>query len=145
MNSSIRIIGRAVAICGGVDCPIFICVYHRKKVIINFDIYHHLQIMRFLCRDKGNLKSKHKTFSLLPQPLFPFQQTGLDVMFENVKQHHAGKSLKQTKDHISQMGVQTDISLEDKQIRHFQKIFDDAFHKLNVNTQVQGSKFPVPG
>jgi len=101
--------------------------------------------MRFLCRDKGNLKSKHKTFSLLPQPLVPYQQTGLDVMFETVKQHHAGKSLKQTKDHISQMGVQTDIPLEDKPIRHFQKIFDNAFHKLNTVPQLKHRLRQMPG
>ncbi|MCI0512104.1 hypothetical protein L0128_02720 [candidate division KSB1 bacterium] len=55
-------------ICGGVDCPLFIGVYYRQQVVINFNIYQHFPGMRFLCRDKGSLNSKHKTFSLYPKP-----------------------------------------------------------------------------
>lgn len=114
-------------------------------MIINFMIYFHFPIMRFLCRDKGNLKSKHKTFSLLPYPLVPYQQTGLEVMLETVKHQHAGKSLKQTKDHISQMGVNTDLPLDDKQIHNFWKIFTDAFIKLITVPQLKHRLRQMPG
>lgn len=121
----------ACPICGGAACPLAIGVYYRKKVVINFKTYSNLPIMRFLCRDTGQRASPHKTFSLLPQPLVPYHQHALEVMFETVKQQQTGQTLTQTQDHISQMGVDTDIALEKKQLHHFQHILADAFIKLN--------------
>jgi len=121
----------ACPICGGAACPLAIGVYYRKKVVINFKTYYDFPVQRFLCRDTGQRASPHKTFSLLPQPLVPYHQHALEVMFETVKQQQTGQTLTQTQDHISQMGVDTDIALEKKQIHHFQHILADAFIKLN--------------
>ena len=53
-------------------------------------------------------------------------------MYETLKYQQTGKTYAQIKDHISQMGTETDIPLENKQIDDFNEIFTAAYCKLNA-------------
>jgi len=120
-------------LCNGVDCPIPLKPYHRKCVIINYITYYNFPIIRLLCCMKGDILPKDRTFSLLPSMLTPYRQSDLKMMHDTLKfSHKTGKTFQQTKLHISNMGIQTDIPLENKQIRDFKTIFSAAFFKLNA-------------
>ncbi len=82
---------------------------------------------------KRKKKSTHKTFSLLPYPLIPYHRHGLNVIVDIVNfHHHNGSSLVQTKDFISDKGVNTDLPLENNQIHDFMNIFSQALLKLTT-------------
>jgi hypothetical protein len=89
------------------------------------------------CRQKGKIKPKHKTFSLLPHMLVPYHQIDINTMHETLRYQKSGKTLEQTKDHISQMGDQDAPLLENKQIHDFGDIFNQAFDKLNSVPQLK--------
>lgn len=85
-----------------------------------------------MCQRKGHEKSTHKTFSLLPYPLIPYHRHGLNVMVDTVNfHHHHGFSLAQTKDFISDQGVNSDLPLENNHIHDFMRICAQALLKLS--------------
>jgi hypothetical protein len=94
--------------------------------------YYNVPIARWLCRQKGPLKPKHRTFSLLPSALIPYHSHDLNLMLETVsyQQQQPKTTFEQTKTYISDNAQQPDIDLENNQIKHFQKLIIIAFTKL---------------
>jgi hypothetical protein len=126
-------------LCGGKDCAVRIGFYYRKQIIFEFKIYKNVPIPRWLCRKKGHLKTRHRTFSLLPSALIPYHSHDLSLISETVKhkQQTPGATFEQSKSYISNKGIDTDISLENNQINDFQKIFNNAFTKLMAIPQLK--------
>ncbi len=105
--------------------------YTRKKMVIKNKTYHGVPIPRWKCRQKGALKSPHRTFSLLPHALIPYHQHDLDTLFATLKfLGQEQNTLKDTKDFISAQGIATDIAIENSQIHDFQNIFSQSLMKL---------------
>ena len=126
-------------LCSGKDCAVRIGFYYRKQVVMFFIAYSDVPIPRWLCRKKGHLKPKQRTFSLLPSALIPYHSHDLSLISETVKhkQQTPGATFEQTKSFISNKGIETDISLENNQINDFQKIFTNAFTKLMAIPQLK--------
>jgi len=126
-------------LCGGKDCAVRIGFYYRKQIVLSFIVYSDVPVPRWLCRKKGHLKVKHRTFSLLPSALIPYHRHDLSLISETVKhkQQTPGASFEQTKSFISNKGIDTDIALENNQINDFQKIFNNAFTKLMAIPQLK--------
>jgi len=125
--------GECCPLCGGKNCAVRIGFYQRKKVIVDNKIYENVPIARWLCQRKGSRIAQHQTFSLLPSPLIPYHRQGLNVIVDIVNfHHHNGSSLVQTKDFISDKGVNTDLPLENNQIHDVMNIFSQALLKLKT-------------
>lgn len=130
--------GDCCPLCGGNNCAVRIGFYTRKQVVVDNKIYENVPIARWLCQRKGYKKSTHKTFSLLPFQLIPYRRHGLNVIVDTVNfHHHNGSSLVQTKDFISDKGVNSDLPLENNQIHDFMKIFSQALSKLTTIPQLK--------
>ena len=118
-------------LCEGKDCAVRIGFYYRKKLVFEFKTYKNVPIPRWLCRKKAHLKAKHRTFSLLPNALVPYHSHDLNLFFDTVSYHHQNDiTFEQTKSYISDKGIETDIPLENNQIKHFLQIFSNGFTKL---------------
>jgi len=125
-------------LCGGKDCAVRIGFYYRKQVVFGFKNYKNVPIVRWLCRKKGHLKTRHRTFSLLPSALIPYHSYDLNLIFDTVNyQHQNDVTFEQTKNYISDKGIETDISLENNQINDFQKIFTSGFATLMAIPQLK--------
>ncbi len=112
--------------------------YKRKKVIVDNKIHENVPIARWLCQRKGSTIPQHQTFSLLPSPLIPYHSHGLNVIVDIVNfHHHNGSSFVQTKDFISDKGVNTDLPLENNQIHDFMNIFSQALLKLTTIAELK--------
>jgi len=121
-------------LCGAADCAIRHGFYYRKLVIIDFQIITDLPIPRYLCRNKGNKTSQHRTFSLLPEWLAPYQRFDLNCMFQTLDFlcQPTNPTYQQTCTFISLKGHVSDIPLETSQIHYFQHLFAQAFTKLST-------------
>lgn len=77
-------------------------------------------------------KKTSRTFSLLPHFLVPHYQHDLNIMLDilNHQNQHPSPTLVQTKDIISAQGLGNETPLENGQIHHFRKLFEQAFYKL---------------
>jgi len=118
-------------LCEGKNCAVRIGFYYRKKIVYRFKTYKNVPIARWLCQNKGHLKAKHRTFSLLSNALIPYHSHDLNLIFETVKhKQQQSTTFEQTKSHISDKGIETDIALENNQIHDFLQIFTSAFTKL---------------
>ena len=125
-------------LCGEKNCAVRIGFYFRKQIVFGFKIYKNVPIARWLCRKKGTQKQKHRNFSLLPSALIPYHSHDLNLIFETVKQiQQQSTTFEQTKSHISDKGIETDIALENNQIKDFQKMFSHAFTKLMAVPQLK--------
>jgi hypothetical protein len=106
-------------------------------VIIDFQIFTAVPIPRYLCRNhasRGNKASHHRTFSLLPDGLAPYQRFDLNGMFQtlDVLYQPANPGYQKTCTVISLMGQNSDIPLEIYQIHHFQHLFQQALGRLST-------------
>lgn len=64
-------------ICGGKDCARFIKYYTRGVIDENGSYYKAFPIARYVCEAKGSQNVvSHKTFSLLPYQLIPYEPRG---------------------------------------------------------------------
>ena len=125
-------------LCGGENCAVRIGFYYRTKVIVDNKIYEDVPIARWCCELKGSKIPRHKTFSLLPYPLIPYRRHGLNIIVDTVNfHHHNGSSLVQTKDFISDRGVNSDLPLENNQIHDFMNIFSQALLKLTTIAELK--------
>ena len=132
-------------LCNGVDCAVFYRVYDRKMVIIKLTNYYDFPIICMKCHGKGEIQSKHKSFSLLPHMLLPYRKTDINTMVETLKYQQTGKTKVQTIAHISRMGAETDLPLDNNQINDFNKIFTAAFDKLNSVPQLKEQMHQTAG
>ena len=125
-------------LCGGNNCAVRIGFYIRKRLIFYLTTYYNVPIPRWLCRQKGPLKPKHRTFSLLPSALIPYHNSDLNLVSETVKyKQQPETTFEQTKSYISDKGQQTDIDLENNQIKHFQQLVTTAFSKLMAIPEIK--------
>jgi hypothetical protein len=120
-------------------CAVRIGFYYRKKLVFEFKTYKNVAIARWLCREKGPLKPKHRTFSLLPSALIPYHSHDLNLISATVKhqQQQSDTTFEQTKSYISDKGIETDIDLENNQIKHFQQLVTTAFTKLMAIPEIK--------
>ncbi len=94
--------------------------------------------MRYRCRQKGNIKTNHTTFSLLPLDIIPYHQHGIDCIFDTVKyRNEKERTLEGTKKFIGNKGISTDLPLENIQIYAFEDRFLEAFIKLNSIVEIK--------
>jgi hypothetical protein len=125
-------------LCGGKKCAVRIGFYYRKKLVFQFKTYKNVPMARWLCQEKGSLKVKHRTFSLLPSALIPYHRHDLNLVAETVKyKQQAGTSYEQTKSYIIDHAQQPDIDLENKQIKQFQQLITIAFTKLMAIPEIK--------
>lgn len=126
-------------LCGEKKCAVRIGFYYRKKLVFEFKTYKNVPIARWLCREKGPLKPKHRTFSLLPSALIPYRSHDLNLISATVKhkQQKSGTTFEQTKSFISDKGIETDICLENNHIKHFLQIYTNAFTKLMAISELK--------
>jgi hypothetical protein len=124
-------------LCGAADCAIRHGFYYRALVIIDFQLVTDVPIPRYLCRNlasRGNKTSPHRTFSLLPDKLAPYQRFDLNCMFQTLDFlcQPTNPTYQQTCTFINLKGQNSDIPLETHQIHHFQLLFQQAFTKLST-------------
>ena len=126
-------------LCGGKNCAVRIGFYIRKRLVLYLTTYYDVPIPRWLCRQKGPLKPKHRTFSLLPFALIPYHNNDLNLVAETVKykQQQPGTTYEQTKSYIIDNAQQPDIDLENKQIKQFQQLVTTAFSKLMAIPEIK--------
>ena len=107
-------------------------------MIINKRTYKNIPILRWKCRQKGPVKSPHKTFSLLPHSLIPYHQYDVNTLLDTIRfSYDEQHSLEDTKDFISAQGINTDIPIENSQIYEFQNLFSQSFLKLLLIPQIK--------
>ena len=69
-------------ICSKENCARFHGFYYRP-VVTREGIYHKdFPIIRYKCRNKGNKRVKHVTFSLLPHELIPYVKYSVEFIFK---------------------------------------------------------------
>jgi hypothetical protein len=121
-------------LCGAADCAIRHGFYYRKLVVIDFQIFTDVPIPRYLCRNKSNRALHHRTFSLLPDCLAPYQRFDLNCMLQTLDFlcQPVNPGYQQTCTFISLKGQTSDIPLETCQIHHFQHLFSQAFARLST-------------
>lgn len=125
-------------LCGGKNCAVRIGFYIRLKIVFYLKTYSNVPIPRWLCRQKGPLKSKHRTFSLLPTALIPYHSNDLNLVSETVKyKQQPETTFEQTKTHISDKAHQPNIDLENGQIKQFQQLITAAFSKLMAIPEIK--------
>jgi len=126
-------------LCGGKNCAVRIGFYIRKRLVLYLTTYYDVPIPRWLCRQKGPLKVKHRTFSLLPSALIPYHNADLNLVAEtvNYQQQQPGTTYEQTKNYISDNAQLPDIDLENKQIKQFQQLVATAFTKLMAIPEIK--------
>jgi hypothetical protein len=96
-------------------------------------VFFNIPIARYLCRQSRKLsESAHRTFSLLPHFFVPYHQHDLDIILNtlNHQNQHPKPSLVDTVNHISALGKDDNIPLENSHICHFRTIFEEAFYKI---------------
>jgi hypothetical protein len=75
--------------CGGKHCAVRIGYYYRQAIDIDLHncriIIVHIPIARFLCKEINKPKHKHKTFSLLPDTLIPYNRISVILMMYILK------------------------------------------------------------
>ena len=101
-------------------------------MIIGFTLYLDFPIPRFICYAKGPRQPQHRTFSLLPHWLVPYQRYSLEMMAETlrIQQQHNGNFAKTQEAIALGRKGKHDLPLENKQILGFIRIFFEAFLKL---------------
>ena len=98
-------------LCEGKNCAVRIGFYIRKKLVSHFKTYSDVPIPRWLCRKKGPLKPKHRTFSLLPYHLIPYHSNDLNLALDTVNfKSQVGTTFEQTKSYISDKGIEIEPS-----------------------------------
>ncbi|MDI6795021.1 MAG: hypothetical protein QME81_19490 [bacterium] len=106
-------------------------------MIANYRTYLLVPIARYLCLQKGEEKTPHKTFSLLPRQLIPYRKHGLDLVTETLRSlHQENLSFDQTKEAISIKGQDEAIELQDYQLHDFGQIFEQASAKISTNLEL---------
>ena len=90
--------------------------------------YFGVLIQRWICRNAVKTRFPHKTFSLLPQMLVPYQRQDISTILETAefKNEH---TYKQTQQHIQ---LKADQSLESSQINNINKLMEQTFTKINA-------------
>ena len=113
--------------------------YNRKQLVISFIVYSEVPIPRWLCRKKGHQKPEHRTFSLLPYASIPYHSHDSNLISETVKykQQQSDTTFEHVKSFISDKGIETDIALENNQIKDFLQIFTTAFSKLMAISELK--------
>lgn len=126
-------------LCGGKNCAVRIGFYIRKRLVFYLRTYSDVPILRWLCRQKGPLKAKHRTFSLLPSALIPYHKNDLNLVSETVqyKLQQPQTTFEQTKNYISDKAQHPDIDLENSQIKQFQQLITTAFSKLMAIPEIK--------
>lgn len=96
-----------------------------------------MPIARYKCQQKGQNKTGHRTFSLLPHVLVPCYQHDLNLIADTIAHHNQQRrpTLEETKNFISAKGQHTDIPLENNHIHRFQKLLQQAYYKLITSPQ----------
>lgn len=91
-------------------------------------VFYNILIQRYLCRNAEKIQSPHKTFSLLPEMLAPYQRQDMSTIIETAE-FKAEHTYKQTQQHIQ---LKTDQSLEYSQINNINKLMEQTFIKINA-------------
>jgi len=130
-------------------CAVRIGYYYRVAVVIGFRVYHAVPIARWRCRGKGHCKHPHRTFSLLPHMLVPYQRYDIMFIYETVKSTiDTTASTDQTLEIMSERGVDDAIIIESRHIRSFQNLFIQAYQKCimfgDIQMLIQKSRIAEP-
>lgn len=128
-------IGRC-PICGGKDCCQFIGYYTRPVVDETGTYYKAFPIAGFKCRRKWkNIKVPHKTFSLLPCQLVPYNKYSIDYIIKILKLRHlAGNSINEIQNDLSKTEkyAESEIELSVKNLESFNKIIKNSINKILI-------------
>ncbi len=132
-------------ICGKKDCAVRIGFYHRWGFCFEELKKTYTPVARYLCRrednNKSNLKSSHRTFSLLPSQLIPYKLYDVDsLMFMADLRYNKKMSLLDIADEFSAISESLSISVSSATIWKYLLIFMIShkkiisFFKLNYDT-----------
>jgi hypothetical protein len=120
-------------LCGGRHCAVRIGYYYRWT--IDFDlknntiVFFHIPIARYLCRRVHKPRYKHKTFSLLPTPLVPYNRISITLMMYILQLFFTQESMPHA---LEKMDLLTpgDIFFSEKMIHHLLEILEQSRIKL---------------
>jgi hypothetical protein len=95
-------------------------------------VFHDFPILRFECNAPAffRRKGKHRTFSLLPAQLIPYERYDITFVLNIVQSRLSGSSLKNISDAVANEGVQEPLLLEARKIRSFITLVGQAFDRL---------------
>ncbi len=88
-----------------------------------------IPIARYLCKQKSKPRHKHRTFSLLPDTLIPYNRTSIDLMMLVLQWLAEEDSVEHTLDKIDLITPE-DIFFSEKMIQHFLEIMEQSRIKL---------------
>jgi hypothetical protein len=107
--------------------------YYRWAVDIDFQSFRiiivHIPVARYLCRGIHRAKQKHKTFSLLPDTLIPYNRISIDLMMYILQLLLTQECARRTLEIIDSLTPE-DIFFSEKMIEHLLQIMELTRIKL---------------
>ena len=120
-------------ICGGKNCAVRIGYYYRWAIEINLQNIKiqilYIPVPRYLCRAIKKPGHKHKTFSLLPDTLIPYNRMTIDLMMYILQLLIAEKHQGPTFEKIDLISPD-DFFLSEKMLNRLLKIIRQSRLKL---------------
>lgn len=135
-------------ICHGKDCAVRIGFYFRCSLDLDSDkkIISLLlvPIVRFLCKQKQKPKHKHRTFSLLPDTLIPYNRISLDLLMYILQLLiDRAFTIAQTLDQIDALSPDA-CMMSEKTLIHILTLFEQTRIKLILFFQQQSNRYRAP-
>lgn len=133
-------------ICWATNCAKFLGYYYRGAVDKNGTYFKELPIARYECSGKGSPKIGHKTFSLLPYQLIPYNKYSIEFMIRTMSYWKAGEhNVEETLDFIFKLLDKDENPLKIKLVSNFQlykfgRILEMAIEKIIV-CNIEGIMF----
>jgi hypothetical protein len=120
-------------ICGGNHCAVRIGYYYRWTIDIDLQncrvVILLIPVARYLCRRVNKPKQKHKTFSLLPDILIPYNRISIDLMMYILQILIANTHIEPALEKIDSISPE-DIFFSEKMIQHLLEIMEQSRIKL---------------
>jgi hypothetical protein len=120
-------------ICHGKNCAVRIGYYNRWTIDIDVKtgkiVILQIPIARYLCKGVNKAKRSHRTFSLLPDTLIPYNQISLFLMMYILHLLFTTKSSRITLTEIDEITPE-DILISEKTIGHLFSILEQTRIKL---------------
>ena len=121
-------------ICSSTNCARFLGYYNRPVVTKEGIYYKDFPIIRYKCRNNGNKRQKHVTFSLLPHELIPYVKYSVEFIFKILFDIYVNDlSEKSALDIISQLCNEEVLSISPASVYNFKCLILNSIDKLNIS------------
>ena len=119
--------------CGGKDCAVRIGHYYRWGIDLDLQnfllVIIHIPVARYLCKEVNKRQNKHKTFSLLPDTLIPYNPISIILMMYILQLLITAENIEHALQEIDAISPE-DIFISEKMIAHLFTIIEQTRIKL---------------